>query len=54
MADKADKGIKRKRQAQGPSKPSKKVAIEEDRNIKISLRDAEKWAPVIGMEVPSI
>jgi DNA-directed RNA polymerase I subunit RPA49 len=48
MADTIDKGKKRKRRTDGSSKPSKKVAIEEDRKIKVSLQDGDKWAPVIG------
>lgn len=48
MADKVDKSTKRKRHGQGSSKPSKKVAIEEDRIIKISQQDPDKWAPIIG------
>jgi hypothetical protein len=50
MADTADKGKKRKRHTDGSSKPSKKVAIEEDRKIKISLQDGDEWAPIIGMQ----
>lgn len=49
MADKADKGVKRKRHGHESSKPSKKVAIAGDRIIKIALQDSEKWAPIIGM-----
>jgi hypothetical protein len=50
MADKVDRGIKRKRPAQESSKPSKKVAIEGDRNFKISLQDPKKWAPIISID----
>jgi len=49
MADKAEKGKKRKREIDGSSKPSKKIAVEGNKNIKISFQDAGKWAPVIGM-----
>jgi len=51
MADKAEKSKKRKRQTDGSSKPSKKVAIEKDESIKITLHDADEWAPVIGTSV---
>ena len=44
-----EKSNKRKRNADGSSKPSKKVAIEQERNVKISLKDGDEWAPVIGM-----
>jgi DNA-directed RNA polymerase I subunit RPA49 len=49
MGEKTDKNKKRKRDADGSSRSSKKVAIEEDRNIKISLQESDAWAPVIGM-----
>jgi hypothetical protein len=49
MADKTDKGTKRKRSAKESSKPSKKAAIE-DGNVKISLQDSGQWAPIIGMD----
>jgi DNA-directed RNA polymerase I subunit RPA49 len=50
MADTVDKGKKRKKHTDGSSQPSKKVAIEEDRNIKISLQNGDEWAPIIGMQ----
>jgi len=49
MAEKIDKAKKRKRQAEDTSKPSKKVALDRAKNIKISLPETDKWAPVIGM-----
>lgn len=49
MADKIEKSKKRKKNADGSSRPSKKVAIEDDRNVKISLKDGDEWSPVIGM-----
>lgn len=49
MADQIEKSKKRKKNADGSSRPSKKVAIEDDRNVKISLKDGDEWAPVIGM-----
>ena len=49
MADTVDKGKKRKRHTDDSSNPSKMVAIEEDRKIKISLQDGGKWAPIVGM-----
>jgi DNA-directed RNA polymerase I subunit RPA49 len=49
MAEKVNKGKKRKRHTDGSSKPSKKVAIEQDQNIKVAFHEPEKWAPVIGM-----
>lgn len=48
MSDKTEKVKKRKRQADGTSKPSKRVAIDEDKQIKITLQETEKWAPVVG------
>jgi DNA-directed RNA polymerase I subunit RPA49 len=53
MADTVDKGKKRKGHTDGSSNPSKKVAIEENRKIKISLQDGDKWAPIIGMRDPA-
>jgi DNA-directed RNA polymerase I subunit RPA49 len=49
MADRTEKEKKRKRHPDGTSKPSKRVAIEGDKQVKISLHEADKWAPVIGM-----
>ena len=48
MADKVDKGKKRKRHTDVNPSPSKKVAIDDDRKVKISLLDPDKWAPVVG------
>ncbi|RFU26890.1 hypothetical protein B7463_g9438, partial [Scytalidium lignicola] len=39
---------KRKRHTDGSSKPSKKVAVENDRTIKIKLHNTESLAPVIA------
>jgi len=50
MADKVEKAKKRKRQIDGTSKPSKRVAIEDDQQIKFSVRETGKWAPIIGMQ----
>jgi len=50
MAEKVDKGKKRKRPTEESSEPSKKVAIDEDKTIKISLHDADRWVPVVGKE----
>jgi hypothetical protein len=50
MADSVDKGKKRKKHTDGSSRPSKKVAIEGDRKIKISLQAEDQWAPIIGMQ----
>jgi DNA-directed RNA polymerase I subunit RPA49 len=50
MADTVDKSNKRKKNTDGSSRPSKKVAIKEDRKIKISLRGGDHWAPIIGMQ----
>lgn len=49
MAEKADKGHKRKRLTDDSSKPSKKVAFEAEKGVKVSFYNADKWAPVIGM-----
>jgi DNA-directed RNA polymerase I subunit RPA49 len=48
MADKIEKVKKRKRNTDGTSKPSKRVAIEGDKQISVSLQTGDKWAPVIG------
>jgi hypothetical protein len=53
MADKADKGKKRKRITDGTSKPSKRLALDADKQVKISHHEAETWAPVIGMNITS-
>ena len=51
MADRPEKEKTRKRDKDGPSKPNKRVAIEEvGEQINISLLDSDKWAPVIGMQ----
>jgi DNA-directed RNA polymerase I subunit RPA49 len=47
MADKIEKAKKRKRDPDGASKPSKRVALE-DQEVKISLQAAEEWAPIVG------
>ncbi len=52
MAERIHKEKKRKREKDGSSKPSKRVAIEEDQQIKMSLVESDKWAPVIGMSSP--
>lgn len=49
MVDKIEKSKKRKKNADGSSRPSKRVAIEDERNVQISLKDGDEWAPVIGM-----
>jgi len=49
MADKVEKAKKRKRHTDGSSKPSKRVAIEGDNQVKISIHEVDKWAPIIGM-----
>lgn len=46
-----EKVKKRKRNTDGSSKPSKRIAIEEDKQIRVSVSDAGSWAPVIGMRV---
>jgi hypothetical protein len=51
MADKIEMVKKRKRNPDGSAKPSKRVAIEEDKQVKITLHGADKWAPVIGMPI---
>ncbi|CAG8962278.1 hypothetical protein HYFRA_00005333 [Hymenoscyphus fraxineus] len=56
MTDKTEKAKKRKRQVDGSSKPSKRVAIEGDKQVKISFQETEKWAPVVassrGLAIP--
>ena len=49
MADRSEKEKKRKREKDGSSRLSKRVAIEGDKQIKISLLKSDEWAPVIGM-----
>ena len=49
MAEYVEKAKKRKRNTDGSTKPSKRVAIEEDKEIRISLSEADQWAPVVGM-----
>lgn len=49
MGDKIEKAKKRKRQDGESSKPSKRVAVDGDKQINISVLESGKWAPVIGM-----
>lgn len=51
MSNKVEKVKKRKRTTDGSSKPSKRVAIEEDKQVQVSVSEVGKWAPVIGMNV---
>ena len=53
MEDVDKKVKKRKKHTDGSSRPAKKVAIEEDRKIKISLQKEDEWAPIIGMQTTS-
>ncbi|KAH7393442.1 RNA polymerase I associated factor, A49-like protein [Cadophora sp. MPI-SDFR-AT-0126] len=57
MSDSMEKAKKRKGNPDGSSKPSKRVAIEDDKQIRISVSDAGSWAPVIastpGLAVPT-
>jgi DNA-directed RNA polymerase I subunit RPA49 len=53
MADKMEKAKKRKRDPNGSAKPSKRVSIEKDKQIKITLHETDKWAPIIGMPAKS-
>ncbi|TVY86384.1 DNA-directed RNA polymerase I subunit [Lachnellula willkommii] len=57
MSEKVEKVKKRKRNTDGSSKPSKRVAIEGDKEIRISLPEADQWAPVIastpGLALPT-
>ncbi|KUJ19884.1 RNA polymerase I associated factor, A49-like protein [Mollisia scopiformis] len=57
MADKVEKVKKRKRHIDDSSKPSKRVAIDEDKQISVSLLETGKWAPVLastpGLAMPS-
>ncbi len=48
MAQKMEKVKKRKRHTDGPSNPSKRIAIESGKQIKVAFHEAEKWAPIIG------
>lgn len=49
MADNEETVKKRKRSTDGASKARKRVAIEGDKQVQISLQAADKLAPVIGM-----
>jgi DNA-directed RNA polymerase I subunit RPA49 len=49
MADKVERAKKRKRDTDDSSKPSKRVAVDDAKQINISLFESGKWAPVIGM-----
>jgi len=51
MTDKGENAKKRKRSHDGSSKPSKRVAIEGDKQVKLTLHEADKWAPVIGTQL---
>ncbi|KAF8865909.1 RNA polymerase I associated factor, A49-like protein [Acephala macrosclerotiorum] len=57
MADKVEKAQKRKRDTEDSSRPSKRVAIDGDKQIKLSLHETGKWAPIIastpGLAIPS-
>ncbi|QSZ30592.1 hypothetical protein DSL72_000149 [Monilinia vaccinii-corymbosi] len=57
MVDNIEKSKKRKKNADGSSRPSKKVAIEDGSNVKISLKVGDEWAPVIastpGLAMPA-
>ncbi|KAE8446108.1 hypothetical protein EG329_012479 [Mollisiaceae sp. DMI_Dod_QoI] len=48
MGDKVEKTKKRKRRADDSSKPSKRVAIDGDNQISLSLLETGKWAPVVA------
>jgi hypothetical protein len=51
----SDPSKKRKRNADGSKKPSKKVAVETPPNVTISLvEDADEWAPIVGKLDPKI
>ncbi|KAG9245310.1 RNA polymerase I associated factor, A49-like protein [Calycina marina] len=58
MAEKIDKGKKRKRASNDFSKPSKKLALDPSKPIKISFPETDKWAPIIasttGIDMPAI
>lgn len=50
MSAEVEQDKKRKRHMDGSSKPSKRVAIEEeDKQIQVSVSEVGKWAPVIGL-----
>ncbi|KAH8588386.1 RNA polymerase I associated factor, A49-like protein [Bisporella sp. PMI_857] len=53
MAEKLDEGKKRKRHSDDGQKSSKKIAIEGNKIVKLSFPQADKWAPVIGLSLPS-
>ena len=50
MTDAVNKSKKRKKNVDASTRPSKKVVIEDDRKIKISLLNGDQWAPIIGMQ----
>ncbi|KAG0648545.1 DNA-directed RNA polymerase I subunit RPA49 [Hyphodiscus hymeniophilus] len=57
MAHTVEKSKKRKQNIDGSSRPSKKVALEDAGQIKISLQIQDQWAPIIastpGVSFPS-
>jgi len=53
MADRPEKEKKRKREKHGSPQSSKRVAIEADEQIEISLLNSDKWAPIIGRPDPN-
>jgi DNA-directed RNA polymerase I subunit RPA49 len=57
MADKVEKSKKRTRHTEDSSKPSKRVAIDGDKQINLSVHETGKWAPIIaltpGLAMPS-
>ncbi|CZS93697.1 related to DNA-directed RNA polymerase A (I) chain [Rhynchosporium agropyri] len=57
MSGNVEKVKKRKRRTDGSSKPSKRVAIEDDKQIRVSFSETGTWAPVIastpGLAVPT-
>ncbi|CAL3965737.1 unnamed protein product [Diplocarpon coronariae] len=57
MSEKVEKIKKRKRITDGSSKPRKRVVIGEDKQVQVSVLEAEKWAPIIastpGLAIPT-
>jgi hypothetical protein len=51
MTDKIEKVKKRKRNTEESSTSRKKVALDEDSKIKISVAEADRWLPVVGKSI---
>ena len=46
-----EQGKKRKRYTDVSSKTSKKVVVEEERDVTVSLQETNEWLPFVGMHI---